>query len=90
MKMKTVNFNYAEFEPIKNIALTFPGTKESTSCENTPSIKVRGKQICQLHDSGMFTPIRLDFKLRDKYLNNHPEIFQMNHHRQDVNRKLSV
>ena len=43
MKSKTVNFNYAEFEPIKNIALTFPGIEKSTSHEKTPSIKNRAK-----------------------------------------------
>ena len=80
MKSKTVHFNYADFEPIKNIALTFPGTEESTSHENTPSIKVRGKLMCRLHDSGKFIPIRLDFKLRDKYLNNHPETFHLPDH----------
>jgi hypothetical protein len=80
MKGKTVNFNYADFEPIKNIALTFPGTEESLSHENTPSIKVRGKLMCRLHDSGGFIPIRLDFALRDKYLDSHPEIFHLPDH----------
>ena len=55
MKSKTVNFNYADFEPIKNTALTFPGTEESTSHEKTPSIKVCGKLMCRLHDSGEFS-----------------------------------
>lgn len=80
MKSKTVNFNYADFEPIKNIALKFPGTEESTSHENTPSIKVGGKLMCRLHDSGEFIPIRLDFELRDKYLDSHPEIFHLPDH----------
>jgi hypothetical protein len=80
MKSKTSNFNYADFEPIKNIALTFPGAQESTSHENTPSIKVRGKLMCRLHDSGDFIPIRLDFKLRDRYLESHPEIFHLPDH----------
>jgi hypothetical protein len=80
MKSKPINFNYADFEPIKNIALTFPGTEESTSHENTPSIKVRGKLMCRLHDSGEFIPIRLDFEFRDKYLNSHPEIFHLPDH----------
>jgi hypothetical protein len=75
-----VNFNHADFEPIKRIALTFPGTEESTSHENTPSIKVRGKLMCRLHDSGEFIPIRLDFELRDKYLDSHPEIFHLPDH----------
>ncbi len=80
MKSKTVNFNYADFEPIKNIALKFPGTEESTSHENTPSIKVRGKLMCRLHDNGEFIPIRLDFELRNRYLDSHPEIFHLPDH----------
>lgn len=75
-----VNFNRADFEPIKQIALTFPGTEESISHENTPSIKVRGKLMCRLHDNGEFIPIRLDFELRDKYLDSHPEIFHLPDH----------
>jgi len=80
MKSKIINFNYSDFEPIKNIALTFPGAEESTSHENTPSIKVRGKLMCRLHDSGKFIPIRLDFAIRDKYLDSHPEIFHLPDH----------
>ena len=80
MKSKTVNFDSADFEAVKNIALTFPGTEESISHEETPSVKVRGKLMCRLHDSGKFIPIRLDFKIRDKYLDSHPEIFHLPDH----------
>lgn len=80
MKKKTVNFNYADFETVKTIALTFPGTEEGISHEGTPSVKVRGKLMCRLHDSGEFIPIRLDFDIRDKYLDSHPEIFHLPDH----------
>jgi hypothetical protein len=80
MKNEKANFNHADFEPIKKIALTFPGTEESTSHENTPSIKVRVKLMCRLHDNGEFIPIRLDFEFRDKYLDSHPEIFHLPDH----------
>lgn len=80
MKNKAVNFKYADFEAVKNIALTFPDTEESISYEGTPSIKVRGKLMCRLHDSGEFIPIRLDFEIRDKYLDSHPEIFHLPDH----------
>ena len=80
MKNKAVNFKYADFEAVKNIALTFPDTKESISYVGTPSIKVRGKLMCRLHDSGEFIPIRLDFEIRDKYLDSHPEIFHLPDH----------
>ena len=80
MKSKTVNFDYADFETVKNIALTFPGTEESISHEETPSVKVRGKLMCRLHDSGKFIPIRLDFKIRNRYQDSHPEIFHLPDH----------
>lgn len=75
-----MKFNYADFEVVKNIALTFPNTEESVSHEGTPSVKVRGKLMCRLHDSGEFIPIRLDFDIRDKYLDSHPEIFHLPDH----------
>ena len=80
IKNKIVNFNYADFEVVKNIALTFPGTEESISHEGTPSVKVRGKLMCRLHDSGEFIPIRIDFENRDKYLDSYPEIFHLPDH----------
>ena len=80
MKNKTINFNYADFDVVKTIALTFPGTEESISHEGTPSVKVRGKLMCRLHDSGEFIPIRLGFEIRDKYLDCHPEIFHLPDH----------
>jgi hypothetical protein len=79
-KSKPINFNYADFEIIKNIALTFPETEEDISHEGTPSVKVRGKLMCRLHDSGTFIPIHLDFEIRDRYLDSHPEIFYLPDH----------
>lgn len=80
MKNKPIHFNYADFEPVKDIALTFPGAEEGISHEGTPSVKVRSKLMCRLHDSGAFIPIRLDFDTRDKYLDSHPEIFHVPDH----------
>lgn len=80
MKNAFVDFNYTDFEAVKTIALTFPGTEESISHEGTPSVKVRGKLMCRLHDSGKFIPIRLDFEIRDRYLDSHPEIFHLPDH----------
>jgi hypothetical protein len=77
---QAMKFNYADFEVVKTIALTFPNTEESVSHEGTPSVKVRGKLMCRLHDSGEFIPIRLDFDIRDKYLDSHPEIFHLPDH----------
>ena len=36
--------------------------------------------MCRLHDSGKFIPIRLNFEIRDKYLDSHPEIFHLPDH----------
>jgi hypothetical protein len=74
------SFDSADFEPVKRIALTFPGTVESVSHENTPSVKVGKKLMCRLHETGQFVPIRLDFDTRDSYLNSHPEIFHLPDH----------
>lgn len=79
-KSKTINFNSTDFEAVKNIALTFPGAEESVSHEGTPSVKVRGKLMCRLHESGEFISIRLDFEIRDKYLDSHPEVFHLPDH----------
>lgn len=80
MKPKLEKFNREDFEVVKQIALQFPGTEESLSHEGTPSIKVRGKLMCRLHDNGEFIPIRLDFDIRNKYLDSHPEIFHLPDH----------
>ena len=80
MKSKAGNWSSADFELVKSIALAFPDTEESTSHEGTPSVKVRGKLMCRLHDSGSFIPIRLDFEFRDSYLDSHPETFHLPDH----------
>lgn len=80
MNPKMIKYNPADFDVVKHIALTFPGTEESVSHEGTPSIKVRGKLMCRLHDNGEFIPIRLDFPVRDQDLESHPEIFHLPEH----------
>jgi hypothetical protein len=80
MKNKPINFNHADFEVVKKIALTFPNTEESISHEGTPSVKVRKKLMCRLHETGLFIPIHLDFEIRDSYLDSHPEIFHLPKH----------
>lgn len=80
MKPKTLNFNPADFDQVKQIALSFPDTEESLSHEGTPSVKLRGKLMCRLHETGKFISIRLDFPIRDQYLDSHPEIFHLPDH----------
>ncbi|MDJ1480214.1 hypothetical protein QNI19_26195 [Cytophagaceae bacterium DM2B3-1] len=80
MKDQRQKFNYADFDPVKAVALTFPDTEEGISHEGTPSVTVRGKLMCRLHDSGEFISIRIGFEERDKYLDSHPEIFHLPDH----------
>ena len=77
---KQIHFNYSDFDFVKNIALNFPETEESVSHEGTPSVKVRGKLMCRLHDNGEFIPIRIGFESRDYFLENYPEIFHLPDH----------
>lgn len=79
--MKSVKaFNSADFEQVRNIALQFPGAEDSVSHEGTPSIKVRGKLMCRLHDNGEFIPIRLNFEYHERYVGSYPEIFHIPEH----------
>jgi len=80
MKSSLPLYNPADFEAVKQVALSFPETEESVSHEGTPSVKVRGKLMCRLHESGRFIPIRLTFGLRDRYLDSHPELFHLPEH----------
>ena len=80
MKHDPIHPNTSAFDQVKTIALLFPETEESLSHENTPSVKVRGKLMCRLHDSGTFIPIRVDFTIRDQYLESYPEIFHLPDH----------
>lgn len=80
MRPQKINFNYADFDLVKKIALSFPGTEESLSHESTPSVKVGSKLMCRLHESGEFIPIHLDFELRDHYLEKYPDAFHLPEH----------
>ena len=77
---KQIRFNPADFEPIKKIALGFPGAEESVSHYDTPSIKINGKFMCRLVEGGDFIPIHLDFDLREQYLEQYPDIFHVPDH----------
>ena len=75
-----MNFDYSDFELVKNLALQFPGAEESVSHNQTPSIKVNGKLLCRLHEEGDFVPIRIGFENRDFYLEKYPEVFHLPDH----------
>ncbi len=80
MKKSIAAFDSADFELVKSIALTFPGTEESVSHEGTPSVKANGKLMCRLHETGAFIPIRLDFTFREVFLERYPEFFLLPDH----------
>jgi len=70
-----ISFNPVDFEPVKKIALGFPGAEESVSHYDTPSIKINGKLMCRLIEGGDFIPIHLDFDLRNNTWSNIPKSF---------------
>lgn len=73
-------FDVTDFELVRQIALSFPGTQDSVSHNGTPSIKVRGKLLCRLHEDGKFIPIQVGFELRDQLLERYPEHFHLPDH----------
>ena len=80
MNKKQISFNPAGFDPVKTIALQFPGAAEAVSHYATPSVKINGKFMSRLHESGEFIAIRLPFEHRDQYLDRYPEIFHLPDH----------
>lgn len=77
---RVLEFDPVDFEPIRKIALTFPGAEDSVSHEGTPSIKVRGKLMCRLHDNGKFIPIQVGFENRQVLLEKYPDEFTVPDH----------
>lgn len=77
---RPINFDPVDFEPIRKIALTFPGAEDSISHEGTPSIKVRGKLLCRLHDNGQFIPVQVGFENRKILLEKYPDDFAVPDH----------
>jgi Uncharacterized protein conserved in bacteria len=74
------NFDRADFEHVRQIALEFPGAEDGLSHHGTPAIKVRGKLLCRLHEESVFIPIRTNFDLRVKLLEAYPEYFILPEH----------
>ena len=73
-------FDPTDFELVRQIALEFPGTQESISHNGTPSIKLRGKLLCRVHENGQIIPIQVGFGLRDELLEAYPEHFHLPEH----------
>lgn len=76
----TYPFNPADFEPIRRVALQYPGTEDGMSHNSTPSIKIGKKLMCRLHENGEIIPIHLTFETRDAFLETYPESFTLPEH----------
>lgn len=78
--MKEINFNPADFEPVRQIALQFPDSSDSLSHYDTPSVKIKKNLLARLHENGEFIAIRTDFQSRDYFLEHYPETFFITPH----------
>jgi hypothetical protein len=81
--MKQINFNPADFEPVRAIALQFPDASDSLSHYDTPSIKIKKNLLCRLHESGEFLAVRTNFESRLRFLESYPETFFITPHYTD-------
>jgi len=81
--MKEINFNPADFEPLRQIALQFPDASDSLSHYDTPSVKIKKNLLARLHENGGFIAIRTDFESRDYFLEHYPEVFFITPHYND-------
>lgn len=71
--MKEVRFDPTDFEPARQIALGFPNAADSLSHYGTPSVKIKDKLLCRLHENGEWIAVRTDFADRDGFLERYPE-----------------
>ncbi|TDQ08431.1 hypothetical protein [Pedobacter metabolipauper] len=71
--MKIFNFNPADFEPVRRIALQFPNASDSLSHYDTPSVKIKKNLLCRLNENGEWIVIRTDFDSRALFLEQYPE-----------------
>lgn len=81
--MKEINFNPADFEPARRIALLFPDAQDSLSHYNTPSVKIKKNLLCRLHEGGEWLTIRTDYQSRELFLEQYPESCFINAHLQN-------
>lgn len=71
---KEINFNPADFELVREIALQFPDASDSLSHYDTPSVKVKKNLLCRLHEGGEWLAMRTDFESRELFLEKYPYI----------------
>src|ERR1700722_6633913 len=70
------------FEEVRLAARAFPGIEDSTSY-GTPALKVRGKLLARLHQSGECLVLRADLLDREILMQSDCEVFYITDHYRD-------
>ena len=70
------------FEQVRLAAQAFPGVGDSTSY-GTPALKVRGKLLARLHQSGECLVLRADLLDREILMQSDPKVFFVTDHYRD-------
>jgi hypothetical protein len=70
------------FDDFRRAAAAFPAVEDSTSY-GTPALKVRGKLLARLHQSGECVVIRADLVDREILLQSDPTVFFVTEHYRD-------
>jgi hypothetical protein len=70
------------FEAVRRAAKFLPGIEDSTSY-GTPALKVKGRLLARLHQSGECFVLRSTFADREKLMRSDPAIFYITDHYQD-------
>ena len=70
------------FEHVRMAAQAFPGVDDSTSY-GTPALKVRGKLLARLHQSGECLVLRVDLLDREILLQSDSQVFYITDHYRD-------
>jgi hypothetical protein len=70
------------FEQVRLAARVFPGVEDSTSY-GTPALKVRGKLLARLHQSGECFVLRSDLLDREILLQSDRQVFYITDHYRD-------
>jgi hypothetical protein len=70
------------FEHVRLAAQAFPGVEDSTSY-GTPALKVRGKLLARLHQSGECLVLRVDMLDREILLQSDSQVFYVTDHYRD-------
>jgi hypothetical protein len=70
------------FEQVRLAAHEFPGVEDSTSY-GTPALKVRGKLLARVHQSGECLVLRADLLDREILMQSDPSVFFITDHYRD-------